>query len=109
MSTRSEMYHCFGLGVVEVTRVDYGGGRTVYHARHRHDRVVCPECHGRDVICQGTVEREFRLPPIGRREVRVRFTVQRVECPACGGVRQEALPFAKPYRRYLSAQNPVVY
>jgi len=100
MSTRSEMYHCFGLGVVEVTRVDYGGGRTVYHARHRHDRVVCPECHGRDVICQGTVEREFRLPPIGRREVRVRFTVQRVECPACGGVRQEALPFAKPYRRY---------
>jgi hypothetical protein len=33
MSTRSELYHSFGLGVVEVTGVDYEGGRTVVKGR----------------------------------------------------------------------------
>ena len=100
MSTRSELYHCFGLGVVEVTRVDHEDGQTVFHARHAKERVVCPICRSGEVICQGTVEREFRLPPIGRRKVNLRFTVQRLACGPCGGVRQEALPFAEPYRRY---------
>ena len=25
MSTRSELYHCFGLGVVEILKVDHSG------------------------------------------------------------------------------------
>lgn len=100
MSTRSELYHCFGLGVVELTREDHREGQTVFHARHARERVVCPTCRSGDVVCQGTVEREFRLPPIGRRKVSLRFTIQRVACATCGGVRQEVLPFAEPYRRY---------
>jgi len=100
MSTRSELYHCFGLGVVDVTRVDHEDGQTVFHARHRRERIVCPVCRSGSVICQGSVERPLRLPPIGKRKVTVCFTVQRVECSLCGGVRQEHLVFAEPYKRY---------
>ena len=34
MSTRSELYHCFGLGVVELLRTDFRGGETTVHCRH---------------------------------------------------------------------------
>ena len=100
MSTRSELYHCFGLGVVEVTRVDHIGGRMVFHARHPKERIACPVCGSGDVVCQGLVERPLRLPPIGSRRVDVCFAVQRVQCRVCDGVRQEHIPFAEPYKRY---------
>jgi len=100
MSTRSELYHCFGMGVVEVTRTEHVGGRTIFHARHPRERIVCPVCHSGDVICQGVVQRLLRLPPVGSRQVTVLFTVQRVECRSCGGVRQEHLAFAEPHKRY---------
>jgi transposase len=100
MSTRSELYHCFGLGVVEVLKVDHSGGRTVFHARHARDRISCSACHGSDVTLRGTIIRDFRLPSIGCRETVVRFCIQRVECPVCGVVRQEHLPFAEHYKRH---------
>jgi hypothetical protein len=86
MSTRSELYHCFGLGVVEVTRVDHVGGQMVFHARHPKERIVCPACGSGDVVCQGLVERPLRLPPIGSRKVEVCFAVQRVQCRVAIGV-----------------------
>ncbi len=100
MSTRSELYHCFGLGVVECTKTDYSAGKTMFHVRHPRERIVCPVCHGPDIRCRGTVERTFRLVPIGGRPTFAVFSVQRVECLECGIVRQEHLPFAEPYRRY---------
>jgi transposase len=100
MSTRSELYHCFGLGVVEATGVRFDGGRTVYSARHPRDRIVCPICRSAEITCQGTVNRSFRMPSIGCREVLLDFSVQRVSCGDCGGVRQERLPFAEPFKRY---------
>ena len=100
MSTRSELYHCFGLGVVEVSRMGFGGGETVFHCRTPVSRLRCACCYGTDVICRGTVTRRFRLLPIGSRRTWLEFVLQRLECRECGSVRQEQLSFAKPYKRY---------
>jgi len=103
MSTRSELYHCFGLGVVELLRIDYSGGETVYHCRHPVSRLCCARCHGGNVIRRGTVTRHFRLVPIGSRLTWLKFALQRLECRDCGALCQETLPFAKLYKRYTRA------
>ena len=100
MSTRSELYHCFGLGVVEVLRTEFAGGGTVFHCRSPAERLRCVCCHSSDVICRGTVIRRFRLVPTGSRRTWLEYKVQRLECRDCGVVRQERLAFAKPYKRY---------
>jgi len=100
MSTRSALYHCFGLGVVEVLRTEFDGGESVFHCRTPVSRLRCACCYGTDVICRGTVTRRFRLVPIGSRRTWLEFTLQRLECRECDVIRQEALLFAKPYRRY---------
>ena len=103
MSTRSELYHCFGLGVVSVERTEFVGGATVFHCRHPKDRLRCPCCHSASVIRRGTVQRRLRLVPIGSRACWLDFEVQRLECRECGAVRQEKLPFAEPHKRYTRA------
>jgi len=100
MSTRSELYHCFGLGVVEVLRTDFSGGATVLHCRHPASRLRCACCYGSDVICRGTVRRRLRLVPVGSRRTWLEFELRRLECRGCGAVRQEKLSFAEPYKRY---------
>lgn len=103
MSTRSELYHCFGLGVVEVLRTDFNGGETVFCCRTPASRLRCACCHGTDVIRRGTVTRRFRLVPIGSRRTWLEFEIQRLECRDCDAVRQEKLSFAKRYKRYTRA------
>ena len=103
MSTRSELYHCFGLGVVEVSRTEFGGGETVFYCQTPASRLRCACCYGTEVICRGTVTRRFRLLPIGSRRTWLDFVLQRLECRECGAVRQEKLSFAKPYKRYTRA------
>ena len=103
MATRSELYHCFGLGVVEVLRTEFGNSETVFCCRTPASRLRCADCNGTDVICRGTVTRRFRLVPIGSRRTWLEFVLQRLECRDCGAVKQEALSFAKPYKRYTRA------
>lgn len=100
MSTRSELYHCFGLGVVELLRIDYSGSTTTFHCRCPSERLCCALCSSPEVTCRGTVVRRFRLVPIGARPTWLEYEVQRLECKTCRAVRQEQLGFAKPYKRY---------
>lgn len=103
MSTRSEMYHCFGLGTVEPLKTEFRKGRTYFHARHPLGRLRCPCCHSSDVIRRGVVVREFLMQPIGRRPSILVFRIQRLGCRQCGAVQQERLPFADPCKRYTRA------
>ena len=52
---------------------------------------------------RGRVERRFRTVPIGSRATFVVLPIPRVECQACGVVRQVKVPFADPRRSYTSA------
>jgi transposase len=52
---------------------------------------------------RGRVERRFRTVPIGKHPTFVVLPIPRVECQACGVVRQVKIPFADPRRSYTSA------
>src|SRR4051794_3037892 len=51
----------------------------------------CPACGSPKVVSRGQVERRFRTMPIGPRATFVVLPIPRVECRACGVVRQVAV------------------
>ena len=99
MST-SLLYHAFGIRGYQYVRTAYPDGRVIFTIRQEHDTCRCPACGSRDVVSRGTAEREFRTVPIGSRATSVVLPIPRVECRACGVVRQVEVPFADPRRSY---------
>ncbi len=67
----------------------------------KHDR--CSHCQSANVIRHGAEERVFRTVPIGGKPVELRLPVPRLGCRDCGLVRQAAICFARPFRRFTHA------
>jgi transposase len=99
MST-SLLYHAFGIRGYHYTRTDYQGGQVLFTIRHDPETCRCSACGSPQVQSRGRVERRFRTVPIGSRATFVVLPVPRVECQACGVVRQVKIPFADPRRSY---------
>ncbi len=97
MST-SLLYHAFGLRGDEYVRTDDRGGATIFTIRQDPEDCRCSACGSRQVISRGHAERQFLALPIGSRKTTVVLPIPRVECPACGRVRQVKVPFADPRR-----------
>ena len=102
MST-SLLYHAFGIRGYEYTRTDYQGGQTVFTIHQDPKTCRCSACGSPQVQSRGRVERRFRTVPIGSRATFVALPIPRVECQACGAVRQVKVPFADPRRSYTSS------
>lgn len=96
----SFLYQMMGLREQECTRTEYAQGGAILHIRTRKDKIHCPKCHSKDVVCSGTVVRDFKSLPMGDRPITLRMTVQRLECKHCGCVVQEEISFAKPKCQY---------
>jgi transposase len=64
------------------------------------DDCRCPACDSRHVVSCGHVEHRFRCLPVGSRPTAVVLPSPRVECHACGTVRQVKVPFAAARRNY---------
>ena len=110
MST-SLLYHAFGIRGYEYTRTDYQGGQTIFTIHQDPETCRCSACGSPQVQSRGQVERRFRALPIGSRATFVVLPIPRVECQACGVVRQVKIPFADPRRSYtkrLRALRPGV-
>ncbi len=99
MST-SLLYHAFGIRGYDYVRTDYLGGEVVFTIAQDPEDCRCSACGSRDVISRGHAERRFRNLPIGSRPTAVVLPIPRVECRACGAVRQVEVPFADPRRSY---------
>src|SRR3954447_735896 len=99
MST-SLLYHAFGIRGYEYVRTDYRGGATIFTIQQDPETCRCSACGSRQVISRGHAERQFITLPIGRRKTTVALPIPRVECQACGLVRQVKVPFADPRRSY---------
>ena len=67
----------------------------------KHDR--CSHCQSPDVIRHGAEVRTFRTVPIGNHPVELRLPVPRLGCRQCGRIRQAAIRFARPFRRFSHA------
>ena len=102
MST-SLLYHAFGIRGDEYVRTDYQGGATIFTIQQDPDDCRCSACGSRQVISRGHAERQFTALPIGRRKTTVVLPIPRVECRACGAVRQVKVPFADPRRSYTKS------
>jgi transposase len=102
MST-SLLYHAFGIRGYQYTRTDYQGGQTIFTIHQDLQTCRCSACGSNRVRSRGQVERRFRTVPIGSRTTLVALPIPRVECLACGVVRQVKVPFADPRRSYTSA------
>jgi transposase len=99
MST-SLLYHAFGIKGYRYVRTAYVQGQTVFTLGQEPDTCRCPACGSADLVSRGHVERRFRCLPIGTRPTSLVLPVPRVECRACGVVRQVDVAFADPRRSY---------
>jgi transposase len=102
MST-SFLYHAFGIRGYQYVRTEYRDGQVIFTIRQEPDTCRCSACGSRKVIARGLVERCFRSLPIGSRATFIVLPIPRVECLACGRVRQVPVPFADPRRSYTKA------
>src|SRR6478735_5490377 len=102
MST-SLLYHAFGIRGYQYTRTDYRDGATIFTIHQDPETCRCSACGSPQVQMRGRVERRFRTVPIGRRATFVVLPIPRVECQACGLVRQVEISFADPRRSYTGS------
>ena len=102
MST-SLLYHAFGIRGYRYVRTDYPDGQVIFTIRQESKTCRCSACGSTQVQSRGHVERRFRSLPIGSRTTAVVLPIPRVECRACGVVRQVEVPFADPRRTYTRA------
>jgi transposase len=99
MST-SLLYHAFGIQGYRYVRTSYVQGQTIFTLGQEPDSYRCSACGSADVVSRGHHERRFRALPIGSRPTFLVLPIPRVECRACGVVRQVGITFADPRRSY---------
>jgi transposase len=102
MST-SFLYHAFGIRGFQYVRTQYQDGQVILTIRQQPETCRCSACGSPQVISRGHVERRFRSLPIGSRATFIDFSIPRVECQACGLVRQVEVPFADARRSYTKS------
>jgi transposase len=97
------LYRAFGFRQYQCQRTTTDNGVLTLHLVQdpKHDR--CSYCQSPDVIRHGAEERTVRTVPIGGKPVEFRLPVPRLGCRNCGRVRQAAIRFARPFRRFTHA------
>jgi transposase len=84
----------YGLKGLEITNVEEVNGVIQIGIETKKGQYKCSECGSRNVIKKGSVDRYFKEVPVGLRAVVLKAKVQRLECKACGLIRQEELKIA---------------
>jgi len=102
MST-SLLYHTWGIRGYTYIHARYENGDTVFRVEQKDSSLRCSCCKSRKVKKRGVFERTLRTIPVGNRSVFIELPVQRVECLACGAVRQVNVQFAKQRRSYTKS------
>src|SRR5271166_714261 len=102
MST-SLLYHAFGIRGYQYARTEYDNGHVIFTIYQESESCRCSCCGSSQVIARGRVDRRFRSLPIGSRATFVAFAIPRVECQACGLVRQVDVSFVDPRRSYTKS------
>ena len=99
----SLLYRAFGFRQYQCPRTTTANGIITLHLVQdpQHDR--CSHCQSPDVIRHGAEDRTIRTVPIGGKPVELRLPVPRLGCRNCGRIRQAALQFARPFRRFSHA------
>jgi transposase len=100
---QSALYQVLSIHGYRVTRTEQLEKKLLLHLEPQPHRVCCPQCGSREVIRRGEKERWLRHVPIGRDCTWLIVTLPRVECWACGVVRQIKIGLADSRRSYTHA------
>ena len=100
---QSALYQVLSIHGYRVTRTEQLEKKLLLHLEPQPHRVCCPQCGSREVIRRGEKERWLRHVPIGRDCTWLIVTLPRVECRACGVVRQIKIGLADSRRSYTHA------
>lgn len=96
------LYHAWNVSGYDYQRTEYIGGQVLFHIAQQ-TKWRCSQCSSSNVIGRGCSVRYFRTLPIGRKQVKLVLPVQRVQCLACGRIRQVKVEFADERRSYTKA------
>jgi transposase len=95
--SQSLLYHAFGVREgYEYVRTEYRQGTVEFHLTVAPRLMVCPHCHGREIIRKGKRFRRIQTVPIGLKPVFLVTEVPRCQCHACGQVFEVAPPLPQP-------------
>ena len=94
MST-SVLYHAFQIEGVKYNSTSYEGDSVIFHANIADKFVDCPNCQSHDVIIKGQKERQFHLPPMGKKQCFLKLRVYKTFCKTCNQLHWSHLPFMK--------------
>ena len=97
------LYHGFRVRGYRIERTEYAKGAMTFTISQRRSSYRCPECGSEDVMGRGHNTRRFRTVPVGSMPVWLVLAVPRVECRACGVVRQVKIDFADARVSYTRA------
>lgn len=103
MSSQQWLYQVLGVHGYRVTQVECIRRILICHIEPQPHRVCCSACGSRDVVRRGAESRTLRHLPIGSDCSWLIATVPRVQCRACGVVRQISLGLAESRRTYTHA------
>ena len=97
-------YHLFGMRDFRELSSVVDDGDVVIRVELPRAKWRCSCCKSTAVIARGAAEhRQWRTVPLGSKPIFIRWDVPRVECKACGQVRQLNVPFAEPKKQYTRA------
>lgn len=102
MST-SILYHACGIVGYDYVSTRYIDDTLEFTIRDRPSKLCCSVCKSHKVTCRGKKRRRFRAGQICRKKMFIVLDVQRLECSACGAIRQAAIRFADPRVSYIRA------
>jgi transposase len=94
------LYHGFGVRGYRWEGEEFSGRQWCIRIAPEPETLRCSQCGSRNVIRRGQELREFRTLPLGSKPTFLRLGVQRVECRACGALRQTPVDFAPPRCHY---------
>lgn len=107
MST-SLLYHAFSIRGYPLKRTLFEYGTVVFEIEVPDDKLRCPNCGSYHVTRYGSMQRQVKHIPIGRKRTFLRVAIPRVECADCRAVRQVRLPFLVEGRTYTTAFERMV-
>ena len=105
--SQQTVYAALGVRGYEHRSVRLGEGSVLVRLSVKDEDVCCPGCGSREVVRRGCEVREFRAPPIAHRAVSLLIDVPRVQCEACGTVRQ--IPLTGMAERHRCTRSFVRY
>ena len=100
--TTSLIYHGWGIRGYKYVHTRYEKGGVIFRVEQDF-KLRCSCCGSRHVDKRGTVERSFKMVPIGLHPVSIELPIQRVGCKDCGTVRQVRVSFANEKRTYTKS------